>query len=84
MPDGPTAFKLLEPPLVSKHVSQQPHASMSKQVLAVGTDNSRRFLTPVLKGVQAQIGQFSGTGVAMKGHNPTLVAGLVVEEIYEM
>jgi hypothetical protein len=54
------------------------HALLAGQGLTVGNRDAGAFLSPVLKGVKAQVGQFGGLRVSVNCENPAVVVKLVV------
>jgi hypothetical protein len=56
------------------------HVLLAGQGLAVGNRDAGAFLSPVLEGVKAQVGQFGGLRVTIHREDPTVVMKLVFGE----
>ena len=63
---------------VGEEVVDQAHALLDPQPLAVAGHDPRGLLAAVLQGVEAEVGQARGLGVAEDPEQPALVVEVVV------
>ena len=58
----------------------QPHAFMGVELFAVGGDDAGAFLSAVLEGVEAVVGQFGGVGVAVNAEDAAVMFWVVIHQ----
>ena len=56
MPDGDMPAKLIQDALI-EGLSHKPHSGMHSNPSAIGGSNASALLTPMLKGIEGEIGQ---------------------------
>ena len=57
------------------------HGAMDVELLAVARDDAGGFLAAMLQGVEAEIGEVRGFGVAKDAEDTTLVVEMIVEKV---
>jgi len=56
VPNGHMSFKLIQAPDVGEHIGYQSHIHVAIEVPPIRGNDSRTFLSPVLEGIETQIG----------------------------
>ena len=80
MTDRQPSAKPLQDPLC-KDLADMPHAFMGVYLSAVAGDDPGALLSPMLLGVQTQVGKLGGFRVAVNGEDSTFVVKLIVKLI---
>ena len=66
--------------IAGEDLRHQPHAPVDVEGLAVGGDDTGTLLPPVLKGVEAVVGQFGGIRMPMDAKDPAVMLRMVLHE----
>ena len=77
MPDAGVAHQPVEH-VAGEDLRHQPHAPVDVEGLAVGRDDARALLPPVLEGVEAIVGQFGGIRMPMDAKDPAVMLRMVL------
>ncbi len=63
--------------VMAEDIGNQPHRLVLAQIFTVGGNDARRFLSAMLQGVQAEVGEFLRLGVGVDGYNAAFIAKFV-------
>ena len=80
MPDGQFAREFFST-LGREDISDMAHLSDTVNGAAIAGRDSGAFLSPMLQGVEAKIGQIRGFGMAVNGENATLFMELIEVQV---
>ena len=64
--------------LLAERVLDEPHGAVREELLPVARDDAGRLLAAVLEGVEPEVGEVGGLGVAVDGEDAALVVEVVV------
>jgi hypothetical protein len=81
--DGGMAGELLDP-LLGEDIGDEPHGLFTEQLLAVRGHDAGGLLSPVLEGVQSQVGEVGGIGMPVNPEHPAFFMEPVEHGLHQL